>query len=90
MFRIGENEVRLPICKRLSKDEKDYLKFLHDGIDNNIQYAVKWLSSNDALELLSVDEDDFEDEFVNSDLYSNLNNFFLKNKIDNEKFINKL
>lgn len=89
MFRIGENEVRLPICKRLSKDEKDYLKFLHNGIDNNIQYVVKWLSSNDAIELLSVDEDDFKDEFLNSDLYLNLNNLFLKNKNDNEKFINK-
>jgi len=89
MFRIGENEVRLPLCKRLSKDEKDYLKFLHNGIDNNIQYTLRWLSSNEALELLSVDEDDFEDEFVNSDLYSNLNNIFLGNKNGSVKFINK-
>lgn len=89
MFRIGENEVRLPLCKRLSKDEKDYLKFLHNGIDNNIQYAIKWLDTNEASELLSVDEDDFDDEFVNSDLYSNLNTLFLNNKNENAKYINK-
>lgn len=89
MFRIGENEIRLPLCKRLSNDEKDYLKFLHGSVDNNINYTLNWLSSDEALELLSVDEDDFEDEFVNSDLYLDLNNLFLMSARDNRKFINK-
>lgn len=89
IFRIGENEVRLPICKRLSKDEKDYLKFLHKSIDGNIQYTLKWLDTDESLELLDMDEDDFDDAFVNSNLYRGLNNLFLESKTESKKYVSK-
>ncbi len=89
IFQIGENEIRLPLSKKLSKDEKNYLRVLNNGIDNVIQYTIKWLDTSEADNLLNVDEDEFIDEFVSSNLYSNLNSIFLENSNNGKKLISR-
>lgn len=89
MFQIGDNEIRLPICKKLSRDEKEYLNILRKGVDEDILYGIKWLKTSEAEDFLKVDEDDFEDEFVKTSLYEDLNILFSQNVSNSEKFISK-
>lgn len=80
MFLNGINELALPVCKKLSRDEVNYIKLLNNGVDENIQYAIKWLSTPEAKSILEIsDEEEFEDEFYGSSLYTNLNKIFSKN-----------
>lgn len=90
MFLNGINELKLPVCKKLSRDEITYIKILNNGVDENIQYTIKWLNTPEAKSILKADdEDEFEDEFFNSILYENLNKIFHKNVLNGNGIIKK-
>ena len=90
MFQSGRDELKLPVCKKLSRDELNYIKVLNNGVDKNIQYTIKWLNTPDARSLLRInDEDEFEDEFFSSMLYANLNEIFKQNVSNSEGIIKR-
>lgn len=90
MFQIGKNELKLPVCKKLSRDEITYIKVLNNGVDEDIQYAIKWLNTPEAKTILKIrDEDEFDEMFFSSVLYDNLNKIFHKNVLNGNGIIKR-
>lgn len=68
--------------KALSKNEKNYLNLLNNGIDELIQLSINSLKTNEIEELLNInDSDEFKDEFKKTRLYSSLNDLMKNNSI---------
>lgn len=69
---IMNGELQIPFTSFLSYDERLFLKLMRNGVDNQIQYTRSWLNTSEASELLNVDEDDFDDEFHESQFYTGM------------------
>lgn len=66
--------------KTLSNDEQKYLHLLNNGIDELIQYSIKSLPSKEIEYLFDFnDESEFNDEFKQTTLYSELNKLMKNN-----------
>ena len=75
-------ELLTPVLqKSFSRGEKSFYNILHNGIDNNIYYVLSWLKTHEANWLLGMDdEDDFDEAFRVSQLYSELKKRIIENK----------
>ncbi|MBQ6220036.1 MAG: hypothetical protein IJH63_00300 [Methanobrevibacter sp.] len=67
-------ELLTPVLqKSFSRGERSFYNTLHNGIDNNILYVLSWLKTHEADWLLGFDdEDEFDEAFRVSQLYSEL------------------
>ena len=60
--------------KKFSRDERNFYNVLANGIDSSLMYSISWLKTHEANRLLDVDdEDEFDEMFMNSELYRELN-----------------
>lgn len=72
--------------KNLSRSEENYLNLLNSDIDELIQFSIQSLNSKEIEDLLDItDEEEFIDEFNNTDLYFKLNKIIKNNAVNGLK-----
>ena len=78
------------VQKSFSRDERNFYNTLSNGIDENLLYVVSWLKTHEASTLLDAeDEDEFDEEFIVSNLHAELNNRIQKNTLTGIKPLSK-
>lgn len=76
--------------KRFSRDERNFYNSLSNGIDENLLYAISWLKTHEAQEILEYeDEEEFDEAFAASALHAELNSRIQKNTLNGIKPLSK-
>ena len=79
-----------PSMKRASRAELSFLHLLRNGLDVQFDYTTSWLiSSQGNIFMNQVDEDNFDEEFDDSQLYAMLSSLIMENAVNGTSLLSK-